>query len=192
MKKVKIWACSVCGRKNRWKWPKEEIVPGWIKLTMIHLALVLIITTAAVAQTTMANYPYRGDGSLAVSADDVSGLYAQSDIDSLKAVAQDIYQINRLPWEFISGDSATVIASGDTVHTTKGIYQTMVLMTLVHEWRAYRQACYDDSTSHIECSRSEYDALGNLIHCYGRRVEWDHAHPTLEGFMSWIEKELKQ
>ena len=37
MNKVKIrWTCPCCGRKNRWKWPKEEIVPGWIKLTCDH------------------------------------------------------------------------------------------------------------------------------------------------------------
>jgi len=34
MKKVKIrWTCPCCGRKNRWKWPKEDVAEGRITVT---------------------------------------------------------------------------------------------------------------------------------------------------------------
>jgi len=180
---------------------------------MTHIALVLLLATAAVAQDTTQNpagnvgvqdrrYPPGYDpnyGSFVVYPDSAITV-------TVTAGFGKTYRVDDSPWKFISGDSATVIASGDTVHTTKGVYQTMVLMTLVHEWRAYQQACYDDSMltpgyiSQQAWMPDEYRWVpgaargGDWIDPTWVRNEscWTHREPSFKGFMSWIEKGINK
>ena len=115
-------------------------------------------------------------------------------------------------------DSQTIktVTVGEIDYPNKvGIYQTMVLATIVQQWKEYQAECYADSTDvHIpdraftieKEADDYYDLLvsyntsfvfGSRYDKYSKtylvyRVMWTHRDPTPIGFMEYLTEKLEE
>lgn len=66
---------------------------------------------------------------------------------------------------------------GDVLFTSNlGIYQTLVIGTIIQQWDEYTDECYSDSTW---TSKVPLDLL------------FIHTHPTFSGFIEYLKKKMK-
>jgi len=116
---------------------------------------------------------------------------------------------------FSDGWEAKVTVGEVTYQNKVGIYQTMVLATIVQQWKEYQAECYADSTDvHIpdraftieKEADDYYDLLvsyntsfvfGSRYDKYSKtylvyRVMWTHREPTPIGFMEYLTEKLEE
>jgi hypothetical protein len=77
-------------------------------------------------------------------------------------------------YTFPEGKNIKILVGKDTVRTDLGVYQTMVILTLIQQWDEYSKECYADSM--------ESDYFG---------IVYIHREPTLKGFFEFLKRRVK-
>ena len=101
---------------------------------------------------------------------------------------------------FSDGWEAKVTVGEVTYQNKVGIYQTMVLATIVQQWKEYQTECYADSTVSYYYTLCDWDCWkvpckkGEIIGLLNDNIcpeHWTHREPTPIGFMEYLTKKLE-
>lgn len=99
-------------------------------------------------------------------------------------------------------DTCRVIMGKDTIRTHLGIYQTIVILTLIQQWNQYSKECYADSTQKnydfYLWNEQEFMTEPNIDPGFtpgyqGRKTIWVHPHkPDIPDFMQWLKRKIEK
>ena len=99
-------------------------------------------------------------------------------------------------------DSQTIktVTVGEIDYPNKvGIYQTMVLATIVQQWKEYQVECYADSTASYYYTLCDWDCWkvpckkGEIIGLLNDNIcpeHWTHREPTFTGFIEFLKRRV--
>lgn len=82
-------------------------------------------------------------------------------------------------WYNFPKDAFKVVVGDDTVRTDLGVYQTMVILTMLQQWDQYSKECYADSTVNCPSCESSIEFQKGIdeywIKCYGSSY-WERGY----------------